>query len=149
MNNATRIRLVRSGASLVETAFVLMTLFIFLFGMLEFGMAALRQNMLDEAAHRLARAASIRGEDSHLEMWGPTAIETSLDQTPELLAAIGPASYLLDPQDIRVAMNWQDEMAKTNSLVSVNLQCQQGLLLGNLWGMSSVMLASKAVERIE
>ncbi|PQO35886.1 pilus assembly protein [Bremerella cremea] len=40
----------RHGSSLIETSMVLMILFVILFGIFEFGMTALRQNMLDETA---------------------------------------------------------------------------------------------------
>lgn len=139
----------RHGASLIETSMVLMILFVILFGIFEFGMTALRQNMLDETAHRLARAAALRGEDSHMDTWGPTSIETTLDQSPELLAEIGPATYLFDPSRIQVVMTWQNDMATTNSELTVMLSCDQPLLLGNLWGMNSIPLSSQAVERVE
>lgn len=149
MTHAISNRCRRHGASLVETSLVLMILFTILFGIFEFGMVALRQNMLDEAAYRLARAGAIRGEDSQLATWGPISVETTLAQAPELLAEIGPATYLLDSSRVNVAITWQNEIAQTNSQLSVTLECEQPLLLGNFWGMNSILLSSKSVERIE
>lgn len=139
----------RRGTSLIETALVMMILFVIVLGVFEFGMAAVRQNMLDEAARRLARAGALRGEDSLLDQWGPVAIDTTLDQSQELLAEIGPAVYLLDPSRISVAMSWKSDIAKTNSELTVSLHCDQPLMFGSLWGMSSLPLSSVAVERIE
>ncbi|MBA2112945.1 TadE/TadG family type IV pilus assembly protein [Bremerella alba] len=137
------------GATLVETALVLMILFVTIFGIFEFGMAAVRQNMLDEAAHRLARAGAIRGEDSSLGHWGPSAISASLNTQTDLVAEIGPAAYMLDTSRVNVEMSWEDDLATTNSELTVWVTCDQPLLLGTLWGMDSILLSSRAVERIE
>lgn len=139
----------RRGATLVETALVLMMLFVMVFGIFEFGMTAVRQNILDEAAHRLARAAAIRGEDSSMGNWGPAAISSTLDEQADFIAEVGPAAYMLDASQVNVEMSWQNDMATTNSELTVQVTCQQSLLLGSLWGMDSVLLSSRAVERIE
>lgn len=150
MNNSRRKRRVyRRGGTLVETALVLMIFFITIFGIFEFGMTAIRQNVLDEAAHRLARAAAIRGEDSEMGRWGPTAIEATLDSQDDFMAEIGPAAYLLDTSLVNVQMSWEDDMATTNSELTVQLTCDQPLLLGTFWGMQTIPLSSRAVERIE
>lgn len=137
------------GATLVETALVLMILFVTIFGIFEFGMTAIRQNILDEAAHRLARAAAIRGEDSSMGQWGPEAISTTLGSQADLVAEIGPAAYMLDTTQVNVEMSWQNNLATTNSELTVLMTCDQPLLLGTLWGMDSIQLSSRAVERIE
>ncbi|MFN3153129.1 TadE/TadG family type IV pilus assembly protein [Bremerella sp.] len=137
------------GATLVETALVLMILFVTIFGIFEFGMTAVRQNLLDEAAHRIARAAAIRGEGSSMGQWGPAAISTTLDTQADLVAEIGPASYMLDTTRVNVELSWQNDLATTNSELTVLMTCDQPLLLGSLWGMDSIQLSSRAVERIE
>lgn len=142
-------RIPRRGATLVETALVLMILFVTIFGIFEFGMTAVRQNILDEAAHRLARAGAIRGEDSSLAHWGPAAISATLDTQADLVAEIGPAAYMLDTSRVNVEMSWQDDLATMNSELTVLVTCNQPLLLGSLWGMDSILLSSRAVERIE
>lgn len=139
----------RSGATMVETALVLMILFVTIFGIFEFGMTAIRQNILDEAAHRLARAGAIRGEGASMGEWGPASISSTLDAQADLLAEIGPAAYLLDANRVNVEMSWQDDIATTNSELTVQVTCQQPLLLGGLWGMDSILLSSRAVERVE
>ena len=145
----TRARILRHGATLVETALVLMILFVTIFGIFEFGMTAVRQNILDEAAHRLARAGAIRGEDSFMGLWGPDAISSTLDTQADLMSEIGPAAYMLDTSRVNVEMTWEDNLATTNSELTVQLTCEQPLLLGNLWGMDSVLISSRAVERVE
>jgi len=137
------------GGTLVETALVLMILFVTIFGIFEFGMTAVRQNILDEAAHRLARAGAIRGEDSLLGQWGPEAISSTLDSQADLFAEVGPAAYMLDASRVNVELAWEDNMATTNSELTVVMTCDQPLLLGTLWGMDSILLSSRAVERIE
>ncbi|MEW4564893.1 TadE/TadG family type IV pilus assembly protein [Bremerella sp. JC770] len=137
------------GGTLVETALVLMILFATIFGIFEFGMTAVRQNILDEATHRLARAGAIRGEDSLLGQWGPEAISSTLDAQADLLAEVGPAVYMLDAGRVNVELSWEDNLATTNSELTVVMTCDQPLLLGTLWGMDSILLSSRAVERIE
>ncbi|PQO38771.1 hypothetical protein C5Y96_02500 [Blastopirellula marina] len=137
------------GATMVETALVLMILFVTIFGIFEFGMTAIRQNILDEAAHRLARAGAIRGDGSSLGEWGPETISSTLDAQADLLAEIGPAAYMLDTRRVNVEMSWQDSVATTNSELTVQVTSQHPLLLGALWGMDSILLSSRAVERVE
>ncbi|GAA4436369.1 TadE/TadG family type IV pilus assembly protein [Bremerella cremea] len=149
MNTSNPIRDHRRGATLVEGALVMMILFVTLFGIFDFGLAVVRQNMLDEAAYRLARAGAIRGEDSQLDQWGPVTIESVLGDEPDLLSVIGPANYLIDTRLVNVRMAWEEGMATTNSELTVTLQYNQPLLLGGLWGVPSIPLASRVVERIE
>ena len=149
IQNTPKARNRRPGATLVETALVLMILFVTIFGIFEFGMTAVRQNMLNEAAHRLARAGAIRGEGSALTQWGPEAISSTLDAQPDLIAEVGPAAYMLDASQVNVELTWQDEMATTNSELTVLITCDHPLLLGTLWGMDSILISSRAVERIE
>ena len=45
----------RSGAAMIECAFVLLVMFVLLFGMLDLGLAVARYNALSEAARGVAR----------------------------------------------------------------------------------------------
>lgn len=134
---------------MVETALVLMILFVTIFGIFEFGMTAIRQNILNEAAHRLARAGAIRGEGSSLGEWGPEPISSTLADQADLVAEVGPAAYMLDTSRVNVELSWQNNAATTNSELTVQVTCQQPLLLGVLWGMDSILLSSRAVELVE
>ncbi|MFQ5731509.1 MAG: TadE/TadG family type IV pilus assembly protein [Planctomycetaceae bacterium] len=100
----------RRGAVLLEAAITLPVLLFVVFGLLDLGMAVLRQNSLAEAARRGARAAIIHG-DSHetkQTVWGSgTYTGTAADLTPQA-EAVRPALVLMPPADVTLKMEWLD-----------------------------------------
>ena len=70
-------RSTRRGATLVESAFVLGTLLLLLFAMLDLSLATLRYNALSAIARCIARETVVHGEQSAPERtpWGPATME--------------------------------------------------------------------------
>jgi len=133
----------------VETCVVLMTIFVVIYGLFDFGLLTLRQNMLDDAARRIARTAVLRSEDSVHGAWGPVSIEGQLIDDPLIVEAIGPAKYIIHEDDIQVEIEWPDDANSSNARVVVQLSYDHPLLFAGFWGLESVPLRSRASDRLE
>jgi len=113
----------RRGATLIETALVLMLFLMLLFGMLDLGLLVFRHQMLSFAARRGAREAIDHGEYAdRLGIWGPAPISGTLDS---LGAAIRdkfePHLVGMAPQDIDVQITWLDGTNNFKKRIQVTL----------------------------
>lgn len=141
----------RSGVTAVETAIVLPVALLALFAILDLGLATLRYNTLAEAARRLARAASMRGEETPNEIgnnWGPEPIIATAADAIDPALTIRPLLPTMDPADVSIRMTWPDSRNDSRSKVRVELKYQhQPLVPGfNPWG--AIQLESSSQMRI-
>ncbi|PQO26461.1 TadE/TadG family type IV pilus assembly protein [Blastopirellula marina] len=139
----------RTGATLIEGAFCLAVLFFMVVGMLEFGVASLRRNLLREGASRVARAAMLRGRNTDLDEWGPSQQEMNgADENP-IAAALLPVLTTMSPEDVAIVVDWPDADNRTEKRVNVVLTYEHRLLFGQIWFMDQVPLTAECQMRIE
>ena len=139
------------GATAVEAAIVLPIALLALFAILDLGLATLRYNTLAEAARRLARAATMRGEETPTEIgsnWGPAPIIATAADAIDPAVTIRPLLPTMDPADVSIRMTWPDLRNNSRSRVRVELKYQhQPLVPGfNPWG--AIQLESSSQMRI-
>ncbi|MEX2357386.1 MAG: TadE/TadG family type IV pilus assembly protein [Pirellulaceae bacterium] len=132
----------------MESAFVLMVLFVLVLGMFDFGIAAFRRNLLCEGAKRIARMAVLHGENSS-QPFGPESIDTQADENQAILATLAPILKTMRADEIRVQVVWQDTSNVTNSLVQVEVEYPNGMLMSRWWGIDLISLHGHAAGRIE
>lgn len=139
----------RTGATLIEGAFCLAVLFFMVVGMLEFGVASLRRNLLREGASRVARAAMLRGRNTDLDEWGPAHLEMNADDEDPITAALRPALATMSPADVAIVVDWPDSDNRSEKRVNVVLTYEHRLLFGRIWSMDQVPLRAECQMRIE
>lgn len=97
----------RRGATMTETAIVLMIFLVLIFGMLDLGIMVARQQMLAQAARGGARAAIVRGEYADvLGSMGPTEITGYASDNHAVAAAARPYLVLMTPSNVRLRVTW-------------------------------------------
>jgi len=138
----------RRGATAVESALVLMILFVLVLGMFDFGMAAFRRNLLCEGAKRIARMAVLHGENSS-EPLGPGTIDIRANENLLISTSLAPILKTMRAEEVRVQVNWQNSSNATNSLVQVDVDYPNGMLMSRWWGFNLISLRGHAAGRIE
>jgi len=121
----------RRGATALETAIVLMVFLTLVFGMLEFGLAVFRSNIVSQAARQAARLAIVRGEyaEPELKAWGPTTYNSPATATDEIALAVRPYLAGLDLDRTNVQMEWIDGNHEVESRVRVTVTTQHDAFL--------------------
>lgn len=138
----------RRGVTAVESALVLMALFVLVLGMLDLGIASFRRNLLAEAARRVVRTAILHGESADQPL-GPQAIDLPADQHPRILAAVAPVLKTMRADEVRVQLTWQEESNATNGLVQVQIDYVHPTLMSRWWGVDLIPLQARATGTIE
>ena len=95
---------------MLETAITLPVLLVIILGIIDLGVAVMRQNSLAEAARRGTRAAIVHGDsyETQQAVWGPSPFTgTAADETPQA-GAVRPALFLMQPADVSFQMEWLD-----------------------------------------
>ncbi|MEQ9380124.1 MAG: TadE/TadG family type IV pilus assembly protein, partial [Pirellulales bacterium] len=113
----------RRGATLIESAVVMFTLLLTLFGTLDLGRAVFSYVTVSEAARRVARAAIVHGEmaDGQLGQWGPDLYEgTATDGTP-IANTLVPLFAALNEDEVQVRVEWPDNTNRPSDRVRVTV----------------------------
>jgi Flp pilus assembly protein TadG len=98
----------RPGASLVETALVMVVFLTLLLGMLDLGLGVFRNNILSQAARQTARQAVVHGSLSSVP-WGPSTYgPVTADDNGAIATALRPYLVGLDPSTVTVQVAWPD-----------------------------------------
>jgi hypothetical protein len=119
MNN---IQTKRRGATLIESAVVLVVLMAILWSGLEVSMAVIRFNSMSASARIIAREASVHGELSP-DPWGiaPLSLSgTSSHPAAQLIAGQLPT---LDPSQVTIELSWPDGDDQVGDRVMVTVRC--------------------------
>ncbi|EAQ78166.1 hypothetical protein DSM3645_15355 [Blastopirellula marina DSM 3645] len=120
-----------------------------LVGMLEFGVASLRRNLLRDGASRVARAAIIRGEKSELSEWGSNHVELTAAADDSIAVAILPSLATMAPDDVRITIDWLDGDNLTDQRVNVIVEYDHDFLFGQIWMIDQLNLKAETQMRIE
>jgi hypothetical protein len=100
----------RRGTTIVESVFALSVSLTLILGMLDLSLAELQDNLLSEAARRLARAAALHGAlgPPQVTAWGPTSIATNAGDGSAYAAIITPILATMTPANVQVSLAWPD-----------------------------------------
>jgi hypothetical protein len=141
----------RSGAALVEGAIVLTMFLTIIFALFDLGLAVMRENTLAEAARRLAREASLRGEKAAVDrtLWGPTPRLETADAATELASTARSKLLTVDPADVQIEVSWPDGRNRSGDRVTVVLTYQHHTTLPFLFGSQPLELRGESTMRIE
>ncbi|UUO07227.1 pilus assembly protein [Blastopirellula sp. J2-11] len=139
----------RQGTAMIEGVFCLVVVFFMLVGMLEFGVASLRRNLLRDSASRVARAAVLRGEKSDFSEWGPNRVELTAAADDSIAVAIRPSLATMAPEDVRIIVDWLDGDNLTDQRVNVIVEYDHDFLFGNIWMINQLNLKAETQMRIE
>jgi hypothetical protein len=152
IRNRPLIRNRRRGSALVEGAIVLPVFLLMLLCMLDLGLAVLRSNMLSDAARRLAREATVRGEMAppRRSAWGPHDFTgTAGDGSPAALA-VEPFLVAVRPNEVHITIVWPDGGNADNQRVEVVVSYDHHPVLPWLYGATGPLhLRAESTMRIE
>ena len=140
----------RCGATMVESAIVLSAMLTLLIGIVDLGLGVLHYNTMSEAARRLARRASVRGEMASPEhaTWGPAAYEgTCSDGSPQA-QTIEPVLIAVDPHDVSFQIEWMDGGYAVDDRVRATISLDYQPILPTLWGGGNYTLSASSTMRI-
>jgi hypothetical protein len=141
----------RRGAALVEGAIVLTVFLTIIFALFDLGLAVMRENTLAEAARRLAREASLRGEKAALDrpLWGPAPRVEAADAATEVANTARSKLLMVDPADVQVEISWPDGRNRSGDRVTVVLTYEHHTTLPFLFGSEPLELRGESTMRIE
>jgi Flp pilus assembly protein TadG len=131
----------RGGAAVVEMAFVLPVLLIFLVATMDLGLIVYAYGMVAEASRTGARYAIVHGKNSSSPV-GPTANDTTV-ATVVKNNAVG-----LNTSQITVTSSWGTGSNVANSPVTVTVSYQVQLATGRLVGLNSLTVQSSTTMLI-
>src|SRR3954454_1474362 len=104
----TRSRPRRTGATAVETAVVLLVLFVLVFGILVGGVGVFRHQQVAGLAREGARWASVRGGQYYKETGQAPPTKQQIAD-----AAVRPLAVGMDPAAVAVQVEWVDKGTNT------------------------------------
>lgn len=99
----------RRGAATLELALVLLMFVAVCVGMLDLGLAVLRQHMLGNAARYAARQAIVHGSlASRLGPWGPSSLALKASDSDPLATATASCLPGIDTSKVTIQAAWLD-----------------------------------------
>jgi Flp pilus assembly protein TadG len=117
---ARRSKRARRGATMTETAIVLMVFLVLVFGMLDLGIMVARSHALSQAARSGARAAIVRGEyAATLGSLGPSGLTTTAADSDGVSQAVRNQLVTMTPSSVNVNVTWPDGNNQVGSRVRV------------------------------
>lgn len=139
-NSVTRVAH-RKGATMIETALILMLLLVMVFGMLDLGLLVVRRTLVANAARQLARQASVHGSMS-LSPWGPETLECAAYDNDPIANTVRSRLGALNMDDTTLRLEWPDGTNEPEGRVRATVSMTHlpliGLVLGNTpWTLTS------------
>jgi Flp pilus assembly protein TadG len=137
----------RTGAAMIEAAFILTSLFILTVGFFDFAIGIYRYHILSEAARQLARHAIVHGEFAdRLGKWGPTTYSGAADASDVIALAVRPYLVGLDPLTVAVTVEWPETSNQVEKAVRVTLNTPFHPLLTQWFGSSIALRAASEMK---
>jgi Flp pilus assembly protein TadG len=132
----------RCGAVMIETALILITLFILTVGLLDFAVGIYRYHVLSEAARQLARNAIVHGQyASRLGTWGPTTYSGTANSGSTIASTVKPYLVGLDPSEVSVTVEWPEATNQIEKAVRATVSVPFKPLLTHWFGGSITLRA--------
>lgn len=140
----------RRGTVMVESAIVLGVFLFIVFGMLDVGLAVLRNNTLSEAARKVAREAIVHGELASPErtVWGPQAYSATADDTSEMAQVLRSVLVAMKPADVSLHIEWLDGGNAVDQRVRVTVSYEHKPMIPFILGGASLDLSAASTMRI-
>jgi Flp pilus assembly protein TadG len=133
----------RRGAVLVETALVLLVFLLLILGMLDLGIAVLRNHLVAEAARQGARQAIVHGSKAtQLGTWTAGNYQAPLRQF------VLPLLPGIDPDTVAVQADWPDGGNDPGQRVRVTVSTSYRPIITLLFGSPSFNLSATSVMPI-
>ena len=147
--HSSRSRAARKGVAAMEFVFVFSVFFMMVLGFLDLGVMLLRDQLLTDAAQRVAREAAVHGSLSEpsIERWGPVALSTN-GNDPLINDVIAPSLTTMAADEILVNVQWTDGNNQPGSLVQVTLDYQHDAILPFLWSEDLLALQGSSIAHI-
>ncbi len=112
----------RRGATMIETALIIMMFLTLVIGMLDFGIAVYRYNLLSEASRQLARKAIVHGKlANQLGSWGTSTYNGNGSNNDAIALAVRPYLVGLNPAKVTIQVRWPDSSNDVDKNVHTTL----------------------------
>jgi Flp pilus assembly protein TadG len=144
---------VRRGATLVESAVVLMVFLTLVLGMLDLGIAVLRYNTLSDAARQGAREAIVHGKLAPAGWkggpWGPATIDVAASTTGiPVVDAITPLLVGFNLSQTRIKVEWPGGGNDLQQAVRVTVSSPYQPMMKFIFGSQSFALTASSTMPI-
>lgn len=117
-------------------------------GILDLGLAVLRQNSLDAAARQVARAAIVRGAMApSQDAWGPASLVTVAAKSSEIASTARALLVTINPRHVQLQVDWPDGGNQPEQRVRVRINYRHQSMFPALYG-SHLQLRSECVMKI-
>jgi hypothetical protein len=132
----------------VESALVLGVFALLILGLLDRGLMAFQNNVLSEAARRVAREAIVRGSLAEpAEVWGPATYDAAASDGTAMAATLRNWLFNIDPDGARLRIEWPDGTNEPDSRVRVTVTYRYEPVVPLLAG-SAVDLVAESTMRV-
>jgi hypothetical protein len=139
----------RGGATMVEAALILTAFLILVLGLLDFGIAVLRDHILSQAARQGVRAAIVHGSRANvLGPWGPSTWAGNANSADPKAQAIAPYLGGIDPSTVNVTYEWTGGSNVTESPVRVTVSTTWTPIVQSFFGNQPVTLSASSTMPI-
>jgi hypothetical protein len=140
----------RSGAVVLENAFVLPVTFLLIFALLDLGLAAVRFNALSEAARSVAREVILHGSMARdpLQPWGTSEFNGTAAAGEDIVRTAQAVLPTMRHDDVTVAVSWLDGDNSPRDRIRVRMTYQHQPLVPLLFAWGPLDLRAEAVMRI-
>lgn len=111
----------RRGVTAIESAIVLVTVFMVLFVVFAMGLTTFQYNTVSAVARQVARAATVHGSSAppQVSAWGPAPYSGNAADGSQIAAAAAPLLATIAPADVAINVTWPDGGNAVNNRVQV------------------------------
>lgn len=145
---------IRRGAAIVELAIVLMVFLILVLGMIDLGLAILRQQLLSEASRQGVRQAIIHGKLAPSGLpgggpWGPTSVDVLASSSDHpIIEHIRPFLIQMDHAQTRIQVEWPEGSNDIQKQVRVTVSTTYQPMITFIFGDTAMALTSSTTMPI-
>jgi len=137
----------RSGVTLIESALTLILVLTLSLGMLDFGIAVYRYNMLSEASRQLARQGIVHGKMANqLGSWGASAYNGSGADGSPIATAVRKYLVGVNPADVIIEVRWPQGSNDVDRTLHVTLKTTYRPLLIWIFNQTFTLQADSEMQ---
>lgn len=140
----------RAGATMVESAVALGVICLFLFGILDVGLALVRLNCVAEAARRVTRVVITHGTRCTPTQgtWGPTELVIHADASHSAAQAARPYLPAMNLAQTEIRLEWLDGDSLPDSRVRATVSTTHYSIALGLFSSEGFRISGQSTMRI-
>jgi hypothetical protein len=148
--NGRRCNRPRAGATIVESSVALGVMCLFLFGILDVGLALVRLNSVTEAARRVTRMAITHGSKCKPTQgtWGPNELVLNADASHSAAQTARPYLPAMNWSQVEIRLQWLDGDSLPDSRVRATVSTTHYSIALGLFSSQGFRISGQSTMRI-